>query len=280
MLFLINVFVFIFGLSIGSFLNVLIDRLINDEKITGRSYCDHCHHKLAWYDLIPVLSFLLLAGRCRYCQKKISWQYPAVELLTGIIYLMLFQISNIKYQISNIYNFQIFLNFELLKLLILWGVFSCFIVIFVSDFKYQLISDWILWALFGLVFIYKTIDFLYKHSININEIFKQVNYDIYSALVVALPIFLIYFISKEKAMGLGDVYLSAIIGFLLGWQNGFLALYIAFLTGAIYGIVLIIFRLKKLKSKIAFGPFIIVGAVIMMFWGEKILSMIKSWYGV
>ncbi len=278
--FLIIFFVFIFGLSIGSFLNVLIDRLIKEEKLTGRSYCDHCHHKLAWYDLIPVLSFLLLAGRCRYCQKKISWQYPAVELLTGIVYLMLFQISNIKYQISNIYNFQIFLNFEFLKLLILWGVFSCFIVIFVSDFKYQLISDWILWALFGLVFIYKIIVFLYEHSINISEIFKQVQYDIVSALIVALPIFLIYFISKEKAMGLGDVYLSAIIGFLLGWQNGFLALYIAFLTGAIYGIVLIIFRLKKLKSKIAFGPFIIIGAVIMMFWGEKILSMIKSWYGV
>ena len=80
-------------------------------------------------------------------------------------------------------------------------------------------------------------------------------------------------------MGLGDVYLSAIMGFLFGWQAGFLALYIAFIAGAVFGITLIIFGKKKLKSKVAFGPFLVIGTVIMLFWGEKIMEMIKRIYG-
>jgi len=294
--YLIYFFIFLLGASIGSFLNVLIDRLPQERKITGRSVCDFCHHQLSWYDLIPILSFFLLKGRCRYCRKKISFQYPLVEAITGIAFLSIF---NFQFLIFN--EFSII---SILKILVLWGIISCFIVIFFSDAKYHLISDYILWALFGFSFFLK----LFYHSTEIlkqvqNDIFsqdffqfipsvipnlfrdpngmlKQIQNDIFSSLIVAFPIWLIYFLSKEGAMGLGDVYLAAILGFLLGWQKGFLALYLAFALGGIIGLFLILFGRKKLKSKIAFGPFLVIGALVMLFWGEEILRFVFGFYGL
>jgi len=294
---ILGVFTFLLGVSIGSFLNVLIDRLPQERKITGRSVCDYCQHQLSWYDLIPILSFFLLKGRCRYCCKKISFQYPLVEILTGLMFIFVF----LTY-VKNIQEISLWQNW--LVILSLWGIVSCFIVIFFSDAKYHLISDYILWALFGFSFFLK----LFYHSTEIlkqvqNDIFsqnffqfipsvipnlfrdpngmlKQVQNDIFSSLIVAFPIWLIYFLSKEKAMGLGDVYLAAILGFLLGWQKGFLALYLAFVLGGIIGLFLILFGRKKLKSKIAFGPFLVIGALVMLFWGEGILRAILRIYGL
>ncbi len=260
---LIKGFIFLFGASVGSFLNVLIDRPIKGRSILGRSQCDFCKKKLVWYDLIPILSFFLIKGRCRYCHRKLSWQYPLVELFTGILFILIF----VTCQYKSCFNFQ----FSIFKLIILWGIISCFVVIFVSDFKYHLIADGILWALFVFVV-------LFHLSNNLFSIEKW-SYFLVSGLIVCLPIFLIYFLSHERAMGLGDVYLSAIIGFFLGWQKGFLALYIAILTGAIFGLTLILLKRKKLKSKVAFGPFIFIGTIIMLFWGERILEMIRRAYG-
>ncbi|MBI5122420.1 prepilin peptidase, partial [Candidatus Roizmanbacteria bacterium] len=87
----INLTIFILGASVGSFLNVLIDRLPKDERINGRSYCDFCRKKIPWYDLMPVLSFFILRGRTRCCKKKLSWQYPVVEIIMGIIFVMVFK---------------------------------------------------------------------------------------------------------------------------------------------------------------------------------------------
>ncbi len=272
----INLTIFILGASIGSFLNVLIDRLPKDESINGRSHCDHCKKKITWYDLIPILSFFILGGKTRCCGKKLSFQYPLIEIVTGLVFVLTtnhqisitkqLSITNLQYS-----NFLLFNNWPLfVSWLLFLGIFSCLIVIFVSDLKYHLISDYILLALFVFSIIY------HLSSIISISLFP---YFLISSFVVAFPIWLIYFISKERAMGLGDVYLSAIMGFLLGWKAGFMALYIAFVTGAIFGLVAIIFKNKKLKSKIAFGPFLVIGTVTMLFWGEKILGMIKRIYG-
>jgi prepilin signal peptidase PulO-like enzyme (type II secretory pathway) len=257
-----NIIVFIIGASIGSFLNVLIDRLPKNQSILGRSHCDHCHKKIAWYDLIPVLSFFILGGKTRCCRKKLSWQYPAIEFVTGFIFLMVFKDGP-------------YLGSFLIRSVLISGIMSCLIVIFVSDLKYHLISDYIQVAFFIFSVLLKIV---IPAQAGI-QILYQFGNDILSGLVVALPIFLIYFLSRERAMGLGDVFLAANIGFLLGWQSGFLALYIAFVTGAVVGIVLLILKRKKIKSKIAFGPFIVIGTVIMLFWGEKIMEMIKRIYG-
>jgi len=270
--------IFIVGASIGSFLNVLIDRLPNDEKITGRSHCDYCKKRLRWYDLIPVVSFFVLGGKCRYCHKKLSWQYPIVEIITGILFLLIFNFQFSPLRSSSFEGQAIFNEFS--NLFVLWGIISCLIVIFFSDLKYHLLSDYILLALFVFSFLYRVMPNLFRHPIVVNEILKQVQNDVLSGFIVALPIFLIYYFSHERAMGLGDVYLSVIIGFLLGWKAGFIALYIAFVTGAIFGMTLILLKKKKIKSKIPFGPFIVFGTTVMLFWGEKIMEIIKRIYGL
>lgn len=273
---MLYIFFFIFGTTIGSFLNVLIDRLPKEESINGRSHCDFCRKKIAWYDLLPILSFFILRGRSRCCKKKLSWQYPLIEILTGLIFVLITnhqipitkQLSITNLQYPNLWllnNWTLFVSW-----LLFFGIFACLIVIFVSDLKYHLLSDYILLALFVCSIIY---------HLGSNISISLFVYLFISALVVALPIFLIYFLSKERAMGLGDVYLSAIMGFLLGWQAGFLALYIAFVTGAIFGLAVIILKNKKLKSKIAFGPFLVIGTVFMLFWTDKILEIIKRLYG-
>ncbi len=249
-----NIIVFIIGASIGSFLNVLIDRLPKNQSILGRSHCDFCRKKIAWYDLFPVISFFLLGGRCRYCHKKLSWQYPLVETITGAIFVMVFKDGP-------------YLGSSLIGSVLISGIMSCLIVIFVSDFKYHLISDYI-----------QASFFLFSLLLHLKE-FNQLPYYLLSGLVVSLPIFIIYYLSRERAMGLGDVFLALNIGFLLGWQAGLLALYIAFVTGAIYGVGLIFLKRKKIKSRIAFGPFLVIGTVIMLFWGEKIMEIIKKIYG-
>jgi len=103
MIYPLLLFIFFFGLIIGSFLNCLIWRLHKAETVLGRSYCPHCQHQLAWYDNVPVLSFVLLLGRCRYCHKKISIQYPLVELVTGVLFVLAFSLlnSNFEFQISS-----------------------------------------------------------------------------------------------------------------------------------------------------------------------------------
>ncbi len=248
-----SLFLFFIGVTIGSFLNVLIDRLPNDEPITGRSHCDYCKKKIAWYDLIPIISFILLKGKCRYCHKKLSFQYPLVEFLTGIVFLG-FMIYDSRFVNSSIFN---------LKSISTLGILSCLIVIFFSDFKYHLISDYILLALFVFSILFRL------------PSISHLAFYLVSGLMVAGPIYLIYDLSKERAMGLGDVYLSAIIGFLVGWKAGYLALYISFVTGAFFGILLIFLKNKKMKSKIAFGPFLVVGLITAMFFGDKILSLIR-----
>lgn len=262
MIFIFYLFIFLFGITVGSFLNVLIDRPIQGKSINGRSICDYCHHQLAWYDLIPIVSFFLLKGRCRYCQKKLSWQYPVVELLTGISFLSIFVFY---FKIFN--NFSIF-SLQFLKILVIFGLVSTLIVILFSDFKYHLVSDHILIGFFVFSFLY--------HLVNYN---LQFIYFLTSGFLVSLPIFFLYHFTREKAMGLGDVYMSFIIGFLLGWQKGFLALYIGFLTGAVVSLILIILRQKKIKSKIAFGPFLILGLLTMVFYGDKIIELLKKIYG-
>ena len=165
------------------------------------------------------------------------------------------------------------------------GILSCLIVVFFSDLKYHLISDWVLLAFFAFSALYKFVSNPLCHS-GLSRILSSGFWsrcvpqnDVIAALIVGLPIFLIYYISHERAMGLGDVYLSAIMGLLLGWKAGFLALYIAFITGAVFGIVLLILHKKKIKSKIPFGPFLVTGTLTMLFYGDKILEIIKRMYG-
>lgn len=253
---ILSVFIFILGLSVGSFLNVLIDRVPNERSILGRSHCDCCKKTLVWYDLVPVFSYFFLRGKCSCCNSTISAYYPLVETLTGLVYVLVWFFFTPQSPFF-------FVEFFLVLFLI-----SCLIVIFFSDIKYYVIPDVVQVALLTVIAGYLLLTG--------GPIFQN----IIAAGVTMLPILFIHVVTKSKGMGFGDVKFSALMGFLLGIKSGFIALYMAFLLGGIVSIPIILLGKKKLKSKIPFGPFLILGTVIMFFFGFYINEIIFQWYGV
>lgn len=252
---LFYIFLFIIGLVIGSFLNVLIDRLALCESIMGRSYCDHCKHKLAWYDLIPVFSFIFLKGECRYCHKKVSGFYPLVELLTAVIFTITWALLPTNAGITN-------------KIIML-AILSTLLVIFFTDLKYQIISDEI-----QVVFLLLAFTFLTVSGITFKALFQH----LLSSVAVMSVILSLFLLTRGRGMGFGDVKLSTTIGLLLGLKAGMMALYLAFIIGAIFGLILIFLKRKKLKSKIAFGPFLVLGIIIMLLFKEETFAFFKYFY--
>jgi len=254
------IFVFIFGLAIGSFLNVLIDRLPQGKSIMGRSHCDFCHKKLAWYDLVPVFSFIVLRGRCRNCKKKLSFFYPVVELLTAVIFTIIF--LSFHPTIGGSLD-----AFYLLGMTIKLTLAASLIVIFFADIKYQIIPDsmQILFFLSALV---------------LNLMSSQIGINIVAAIIVMLPILMLFLLTKGKGMGFGDVKYAFSMGFLLGIKGGLIAIYIAFILGALVGVFLLATKKKKLKSKIAFGPFLILGTVAVLKWSTVVFDWFRAIYGV
>lgn len=242
------IFLFIIGSAVGSFLNVLIDRLPKSQGIFGRSHCDYCRRHLIYHDLIPIFSFFYLKGRCRYCNKKFSLYYPFVEFLTGVFFIL-------SWYYLPAYNL-----WEKVSLL---GIISCLIVISFSDIKYQIISDQIL-----IAFLIFSLPFLIK--------------DFKSHLIGAFLLYTVFqFIhsaTRGRGMGFGDVKLSFLIGVFQGFKLGGLSVYLSFLIGGLYGIILLLFRLKKLKSKIAFGPFLVVGVLLTMFFEKYLLRIVSDYF--
>lgn len=258
-------FSFLFGLIIGSFLNSVIYRIKTKKSIVFvRSHCPFCNKTLKWYELIPLISFVLQKGHCRYCKAKISFQYPLVELATGLIFVFI-AMSNIKCQLSNV-KCQM-LNILNLNLWYLWFISSIFIIVFVYDYLYWEIPDSPLIFGFLIIILFK----LWNLNFNFLKFFSN---PLFPALVSFLFFGLIWLISKGKWMGFGDVKLGAFLGLLLGWPQIFLALFLSFGLGAILGIVLIIFKKASLKSKIPFAPFLIIGSFIALFFYQEIIK----WY--
>lgn len=252
--------VFILGLCIGSFLNVVIDRLPRGQSIIrGRSFCDHCKKTLLWYDLIPVLSFFLLGRSCRFCHKKISWQYPTVEFITGLLFLITFSIVS---QISGPQYFVLFFIYYLI-------IISSLIVIFFTDLKYRIIPDQIL-----IVQIIGTFCFLllFRSSELINHFLAGVFFFlIFLALVL---------ITRGKGMGLGDVKFAAVMGFILGAPKIVVAFYLSFLTGAVFSLILIMMGKKSMKSTIPFGPFLAVSTGISLLYGDALWNIFRGFIGL
>lgn len=237
---------FTVGLFIGSFLNVLIDRIARNEKFfSGRSYCEACRHPLSWRDLIPLFSFIFLRGKCRYCQEKIPVWLPVVELTTGLAFAFTYYISQD--------------SFPLLVFLRL--VLACFVIIlFFADLKYRLVYDIVIYPAILTGLVYQLVFFNWSLPINY----------LVTPFLTAAFFFFLYLITKKRGMGLGDVQIGFFMGLLLGWPKIIVALYFAFLTGALVGIILMITKKAKMKSAVPFGPFLLTGTVVALIWGEKI----------
>ena len=244
---LIAFLIFIIGICVGSFLNVLVDRLPREETIfVGRSHCDFCHRPLAWYDMFPLFSFLVLAGKCRYCHKFIGWKYPLIEFTTGIVFAsMPFLIP-----LSNIALFLIFL-----------GICCCFIVIFYTDLFSGIIPDSMVVGLFVLTIIKIVIT---HQSFLISGI---------TGIICGLFFLLLHILTRGRGMGLGDVKYALVMGFLLGFPISIVGFYIAFLTGAVLSLILVVTKKKSFGGSVSFGPFLIFGTIVTLFWGSALWNL-------
>ncbi|HWA51754.1 MAG TPA: prepilin peptidase [Patescibacteria group bacterium] len=236
---MITIGLLVFGLIIGSFLGALTYRLPRRISIIkGRSFCPSCKAQINWYDNIPLISYVLLQGKCRDCSSHISRREPLIELATGIIF--------------------IFVGLNIFNLILA----SILIAIFVIDFENQIIPDelvfgGILIAVCKLIF---TSSFLYPNLL--------------ASFLSALILLMISLITHGKGMGLGDVKLALLIGLLVGLKFFLVWLFFSFLIGAVLGLFLIIIKKAKLRQRIAFGPFLIFGIAMVLFFGDYFIKLI------
>lgn len=273
--FLVYAYSFVIGTIIGSLLGVVIDRLPKGESLVkSRSHCDHCKHKLAWYDLIPIVSFLLLGGRCRYCGKKLSLFYPLVEILTGLSFAI---ISLFVYGYSPLL-FITDLRF-FVALLYFFSIVASLIVIFFVDMKNGIIPFKVVSFAFILTILWHIVfPYLGFRPNELPFIALRLDYWMnyfYSAAGAFLFFLALFAGTKGRGIGFGDVTYVLFMGFLLGFPKIILGLYIAFIVGALVSVILIILGKKKLKkSSIPFGPFLVFGTVVSLFWGQALISQI------
>lgn len=256
---------FLFGLIVGSFLNVVVYRLELAETLMGRSHCPHCKAKVRWYDNVPLLSFVLLGAKCRDCEQKISWQYPAVEFLTGVMFALI--------------GYAFFIPWNFLS----WGevafylaIFSVLMVIFVYDFKFMEIPMLVLWLGVGIVLAY----YLAFDWLNFNPQMGLSSLRLFSGILAGGGAFLAFFLlstlSREKWMGAGDAYLALLIGLVARWPLVLWALMLAFTIGALFGIILIVLKKKTMQSQVPFGPFMVLGCFLAVVL-PTIFPTVKFW---
>lgn len=242
--------IFLYGIIIGSFLNVCIYRIPKKENIaTTRSHCMSCGYQLKWYDLVPLFSYLVLRGKCRKCGSRISVQYPLVEALNGGLYLLIF------------WRYGLSVDSLLYCLLV-----SALIVLSVIDFRtYEIpIGINIFILTLGLIRIVTDLSHWFSYGIGL--------------LSVSIPLLLIYLVTKGRGIGGGDVKLMAATGLLIGWKLNVLG----FLLGCILGSVIHVCRMKLSGEgrTLAMGPYLAMGIAISVMWGEQMIAWYLSFLGV
>lgn len=243
--------IIIYGLIIGSFLNVCIYRIPRGESIAWPgSHCPTCSHSLSWYDNIPLLSYLVLKGKCRYCKSNISAQYPVVESLNAVLYIIMY------------FRFGFGVDFIFYSLMS-----SVLLAIIFIDLKEMIIPDSLVLSILVLSVIHKTVNyFLYGISPEIINSFL--------GLLLAGGMFTAIVLISRGGMGGGDVTLMGALGFVLGVKYILLNIFLSFVLGAIISLALLSAKIKKRKDPIPFGPFIVLGFFITSLWGKVIIN----WY--
>lgn len=243
-----------FGAAIGSFLNVVALRyqenaaLLAGALFPNRSFCPHCKKTLRWYELLPLVSFIIQGGRCRSCNHAISWQYPIVELLAGLLLAILPTLTN---------------RFTVPELIIIGLAGLTFILLAAIDIRLMVIPDQLnlFLGILGVVLL------IFKN--------QWVNH-LFAGVVGAAVFGLIVLITRGKAMGIGDVKLAAALGWLVGWPNIAAVIFLAFVSGAVYATGLLIAGRKKMQDMVPFGPFLAFSGLAMMLYGPYIINVYLS----
>ena len=241
------IFALLLGLTIGSFLNVIIFRIDDLRTVLyDRSHCPSCKTVLKWYDLVPFLSFVMLRAKCRYCGKPISWQYPIVEICVGLLFFILF----LFFGLSWAFGFYAL-------------IFSILTVVLVYDVRTKTVPEIFVWV----ALIISAIFGWYIGGFTISQA-------LIGALIGGGFLALLVFISKEKWMGMGDIKIGLILGFLVGYPQALFGLFTAFVLGSLYGLVLMYFKKTDLKSSVAFAPFVILATLLAVIYG----TTVTNWY--
>ena len=280
---MIQLWLFVFGSAFGSFLKVIADRydpdkfILKKSTLGGRSGCPACGHKLDWFELVPLLSFIFLRGRCRICQNKIGLSYPLVELISGLIFVFVplgisysfpFINSSIFYFLFSIFYVIVFLSLLLLSLI---------------DIRLKIIPDEtnIFLIVLGIAIVFFTpsgvatanhsfvgayaLLFGFQNNLLLNRLIGLLfGIGFYGILIL---------ITRGRGMGLGDLKFSAALGVVFGWPDIIFITFFSFLIGSIFSLPSLIFRKRGLKSFLPFGPFIALSALAVFFFGEKLLKL-------
>jgi len=237
--------VFFTGAAIGSFLNVCIYRIpVGKSVVYPPSHCPACRHYLRFIDLIPVISYLFLKGKCRYCGCQIAWQYPVVELVTGLLFVL----SLIKYGIT----------LSALRSMVL---FSVIVPATVIDLRYKIIPDKLNLAGFIL-----SIPLIFES--------KEVFFSSVTGFFEGGGLLFVIALVSRGGMGGGDIKLAAVLGLLLGWKHLLVALFLSFVAGSVASLTMLVFKLARLKEPIPFGPYLAIGSVAAALVGDRIIK----WY--
>ena len=265
----------VLGLTVGSFLSALTYRLPRGESVLrGRSVCPKCKAKIAWHDNIPLLSYLILSGRCRKCGKKISPRYPLIESSTAFLFLLTYIVrqncivlQGLAFERLAVCFWNELLGFWALPFLLLVG--SILIAILVIDIEHQIIPDELVFILLGIVF--------FAHVLGNNNIL--IYRYLFSGFAASLSLLFLHFVTLGRGMGLGDVKLVIPMGMVLGWPGVLVWFYISFVGGGLVGLALILAGKAKFGREIAFGPFLIIAFFVTLFWGDLVANILIPFFG-
>lgn len=258
--FWLTITLFIMGAAVGSFINVVISRsLVHEQWVKGRSYCDHCRKPLRWFDMFPLLSYLALGGRSRCCHQKLSISHPVVEFLTGTLFVWWFWGGSLFFQLTKA-------PFQIIQPAFWLIVGLLLLIIFFIDLWYMIIPDWAVGGLF-------VITLLYRLALTITGV--MIREDLFFTLLASAVIGLFFFLLwKIKGMGFGDVKFSVSMALLLGWPLILVGLFLSFIIGALVGVAAVLLKKKTLKQAIPFGPFLVIGTVMTLVFGDQLIG----WY--
>ena len=278
------IILFLFGLGFGSFLNVVSlrfkpeNQVFDFKKIGGRSACPHCRKTLRWYELIPIVSFFVQAGKCRSCKHKLSWRYPIVEILGGLIFVAVPFLTTPNYQ-------SLIFNYQLIGFWLVW-IFALLILLLIAliDLKHYLIPDELTWLLilWGVILlILKSLtpnytffeqSFLRHFSLLLmwsNDIWFN---HLFGALAATVFFGSLFYFGKGKILGGGDVKLGFALGLLLGWPDILMALMLTFLLGGAVGLILMLNRKKTMKDFLPLAPFLAISVGLTVLFGYQIIN--------
>ncbi|PLR75523.1 prepilin peptidase [Bacillus sp. V3-13] len=241
-----QLYVFTLGILLGSFFNVVGLRVpLNKSIVKPRSHCPYCGHTLSWFELIPVISYLLQGGKCRSCRAPVSPLYPFVELVTGLLFVSAPLLTGWS-----------------AELFVAWSLISLVVIVFITDIKYMIIPDKVL-LVFAVIFL-------------LERVFLPLDpwWDSFLGAAAGFGLLLLITVVSKGGMGFGDVKLFAVLGFATGTKLVLLAFFLATLFGAVFGLIGMMAGKLEKKKPIPFGPFIGLGALTAYFFGEELLY----WY--